>query len=82
MANYRNRIKNINKSVSDYLDGGGQKNSKPYTQKRKKLPTDINKLSAPPGALEESEEQEEANLTELETMLEAWRQYIDENGIL
>ncbi len=55
---YRNRIKRINKDVSTYLDKGPQDPGGPYKKKRKRLPTDINKLSAPPGAgaLEEGED--------------------------
>lgn len=78
---YRNRIKRINKDVSTYLDKGPQDPGGPYKKKRKRLPTDINKLSAPPGAgaLEESEDESEGTSgTEMEEIMEAWKVFIEQ----
>jgi len=76
---YRNRIKRINKDVSKYLDGGPQDPGPPYNKKRKRLPTDINKLSAPPGAgaLEESED-ESGGVSEMEEILESWKAFVEQ----
>ena len=72
---YRNRIKRINKDVSDYLDKGKQEPGAPYTVKRKSLPNDINKLSAPPSALEE--ELQDENQSEIESIIENWRNFVE-----
>jgi len=47
---YRNRIKSLNSDMDDLLGGGPQDPGPPYKKKRKRLPKDINKISAPPGA--------------------------------
>lgn len=72
---YRNRIKRINKDVSDYLDKGKQEPGAPYKVKRKRLPNDINKLSAPPSALEE--ELQDENQSEIESIIENWRNFVE-----
>ena len=80
---YRNRIKRINKDVSNYLDKGPQDPGPPYKKKRKRLPTDINKLSAPPGAgaLEEDDDEiqdDTGSGTGMEEILEAWKMYVEQ----
>tara|TARA_Y100000034_G_C6889159_1_gene408770 strand:- start:962 stop:1918 length:957 start_codon:yes stop_codon:yes gene_type:complete len=47
---YRNRIKRLNSDMDDLLAKGPQDPGPPYKKKRKRLPKDINKISAPPGA--------------------------------
>lgn len=76
---YRQRITDINNHISDYLDRGEQNNTKPYSKKRSKVPNSINNLSAPPGALEEEmkNEIEPQDMTEMEEMLNAWKQFLD-----
>ena len=79
---YRNRIKRINKDVSTYLDKGPQDQVAP-TKKRKRLPTDINKLSAPPGAgaLEEDDDgfqDDTKSGTGMEEIMEAWKMYVEQ----
>ena len=78
---YRNRIKRINKDISNYLDKGPQDPGPPYKKKRKRLPTDINKLSAPPGAgaLEAVEDESEGTpRSGMEEIIEAWKVFVEQ----
>ena len=80
---YRNRAKTLNQDMDDYLAKGKQKPGKPYKKKRKRLPTDINKLSAPPGAgaLEEGDDgfqDDTGSGTGMEEILEAWKMYVEQ----
>lgn len=77
---YRNRIKRINKDISTYVDGGKQNPGPPYKIKRKRLPNDINSLSAPPGISESEEEDTELHTPpgkDIENILENWRKYVE-----
>ena len=80
---YRNRAKTLNQDMDDYLAKGEQKPGKPYTNKRKRLSKDFNKISAPPGAgaLEEDDDgfqDDTRSGTGMEEILEAWKMYVEQ----
>jgi len=74
--NFRKRIKSLNSDMDDLLGQGPQDPGPPFKKKRKKLPRDIDKVSAPPsapggggvagagGALEEEVEAESFDIKE------------------
>ena len=78
---YRNRAKTLNQDMDDYLAKGKQKPGKPYTNKRKRLSKDFNKISAPPGAgaLEEVEDESEGTpRSGMEEIIEAWKVFVEQ----
>ena len=63
---YRNRIKTLDKDMSDFLDKGPQKKGSPYKTKRTNFSKKkFNDISAPPGAAGGLEEEVAVSYTHL-----------------
>ena len=64
---FRNRIATLDSDIGDYLDTGGQREGSPFETKRARFKKrTLNTVSAPPGALEEVEEESFEIHTELQ----------------